>query len=310
MKCTRCHAKVEVYLRQHNSGFCRACFIVYFHRQVERAIRAERMCTTDEAILVAVSGGKDSLALWDTLHTLGYSTTGFHLSLGIGDYSDQSTTKTRQFAAAIGRPLIVVDLAEEGPGLTIPSVATRTNRPPCSACGTFKRHYFDRAAVDHGFPVLATGHNLDDEAARLLGNVLHWQVDHLARQRPVLNPTHDRFVRKVKPLFRCSEYETAVYAFFRNIDYVIDECPNSLGASQLLYKDVLNRLEAASPGTKLTFVREFLGKGQTVLGRQEIPPPHACTRCGMPAYGDVCSFCRLVAEVESKRHHHAASSHA
>ena len=34
--------------------------------------------------------------------------------------------------------------------------------------------------------MLATGHNLDDEAARLLGNVLRWQRDHLARQRPVL----------------------------------------------------------------------------------------------------------------------------
>ena len=98
---------------------------------------------------------------------------------------------------------------------------------PCSACGTIKRHYFDAAALDGGFDVLATGHNLDDEAARLLGNVLHWQRDHLARQRPVLPPTHPKFVRKVKPLYLLSEYETAVYAFMRGIDYVVEECPNS-----------------------------------------------------------------------------------
>jgi uncharacterized protein (TIGR00269 family) len=309
MKCTRCAAKVEVYLRQHNSGFCRRCFVVYFHRQVERAIGAERMFSKDDAVLVAVSGGKDSLALWDTLHTLGYDTTGLHLSLGIGDYSEESTRRTERFAALIERPLIVVALAEEGPGLAVPTVAAHTHRPPCSACGILKRHYFDQLAVDRGFPVVATGHNLDDEAARLLGNVLRWQLDHLARQRPVLEPTHQRFVRKVKPLFRCSEYETAAYAFLRGIDYVVDECPNSVGASQLVYKDVLNRLEAASPGTKLGFVQEFHSKGRPALSRADAPP-NACTRCGMPAHGFVCSFCRLVAEVKSKRDRRAARDSA
>ena len=186
-------------------------------------------------------------------------------------------------------------------GLTVSEAKCFTHRPACSACGTLKRHYFDRLALDRGFPVLATGHNLDDEAARLLGNVLHWQMDHLARQRPVLEPTHDRFVRKVKPLYRCSEYEMAVYSFFRGIDYILDECPNSVGATQLTYKDMLNRLEATSPGSKLTFVQEFLRKGQPALRTSADSPPSTCTSCGMPAFGDLCSRCSLMREVESKR---------
>ena len=35
----------------------------------------------------------------------------------------------------------------------------------------------NRAALEHGFPVVATGHNLDDEAATLFGSVLHWQTN-------------------------------------------------------------------------------------------------------------------------------------
>src|SRR5215468_9331532 len=294
MKCKRCKAPAEVELRQHNAGFCRSCFIFYFQRQVERAIAKERMFTPDEAVLIAVSGGKDSLALWDVLVTLGYRTTGLHLSLGIGEYSDHSTAKTIAFAEARGLALITVPLADEG--LAVPEIASLTRRPACSACGTMKRHYFDQLAIDRGFPVLATGHNLDDEAARLLGNVLHWQMEHLARQRPVLQPTHERFVRKVKPLFRCSEYEAAAYAFLRGIDYIVDECPNAAGASQLLYKDVLNRLEAVSPGTKLAFVKEFLRSAQPAFARAEGEPPQACQRCGMPSYAALCSFCRLVRE--------------
>jgi len=308
MKCKRCKAPAEVELRQHNAGFCRACFIFYFQRQVERAIAKERMLVPEESVLVAVSGGKDSLALWDVLIELGYRTTGLHLSLGIGAYSDHSTAKTVAFAEQRGLPLITVSLAEQG--LAVPDIAGLTRRPACSACGTMKRHYFDQLAIDRGFPVVATGHNLDDEAARLLGNVLHWQMEHLARQRPVLQPTHERFVRKVKPLFRCSEYETAVYAFMRGISYVVDECPNAAGATQLLYKELLNRLEAESPGSKLTFVQEFLHKAQPALTPAAVEPPQTCTGCGMPSYGELCGFCRLVRETDIRRARRQAAGRA
>jgi len=305
-KCKRCANRVEVNLRQHNAGFCRDCFVFYFRRQVERSIERERMLDTQEPVLVAVSGGKDSLALWDVLVELGYRTTGLHLALGIGEYSRRSTEITRAFAEARGLSLIVVPLEDQG--LAVPAVAQATRRPACSACGTMKRHFFDKAAIDGGFPVVATGHNLDDEAARLLGNVLHWKIDHLQRQSPVLAPRHDVFVRKVKPLFRCSEYESAVYAFFRRIDYVVDECPNSLGATQLVYKDALNRIEATSPGSKLQFVQEFLRKAQAAFAAVDDIPPERCVSCGMPAYGRTCSFCRLVAEVEQRREQGAGST--
>ena len=300
MKCTRCRAHAEVQLRAHNAAFCRACFLFYFRRQVERAIDGERMFTRGERLLVAVSGGKDSLALWDVLADLGYEATGLYVGLGIGTYSALSHEKVVAFATRRGLPLRVVALEDEEGGLGVPVVAQATRRVPCSACGTMKRHHFDRAAIEGGFDVLLTGHNLDDEAARLMGNVLRWQRDHLARQRPVLPATHAKFVRKVKPLYLTSEYETAAYAFLRGIDYVVDECPNAAGATQLLYKDVLNRLEAASPGTKLAFVKEFLRTAQPAFATGEREAPQDCAGCGMPAYATLCAYCRLVDEVRRR----------
>jgi uncharacterized protein (TIGR00269 family) len=308
VKCTRCKAPAEVQLRAHNSAFCRPCFVFFFRRQVERALAAERMVAPGERVLVAVSGGKDSLALWDVLVALGHDTTGLYLGLGIGQYSDRSHDKVDAFARAHGLSLRVVDLAESGPGLAVPDVAATTRRAPCAACGAMKRHHFDAAAYAGGFDVLATGHNLDDEAARLLGNVLHWQRDYLARQRPVLPPSHPKFVRKVKPLYLVSEYETAVYAFMRGIDYIVEECPNAVGATQLAYKDVLNRLEHGSPGTKLRFVKEFLRSAQPAFAAVEDRAPGECAGCGMPAYGTLCSYCSLVREVEAKRARAAAAA--
>jgi uncharacterized protein (TIGR00269 family) len=299
MKCTRCREPAEVKLRAHNSAFCRPCYLLFFERRVERAVEHERMFERSDRILVAVSGGKDSLALWEVLASQGYDTVGFHLALGIGGYSERSRQRTERFAAARGLSLSIHSLADEG--LAVPDVVGATRRPACSACGTIKRHYFDAAALDLGCTVVATGHNLDDEAARLLGNVLHWQVDHLARQRPVMQPRHEKFVRKVKPLYLTSELETATYAFMRGIDYVVEECPNAIGATQLVYKGLLDGLESNSPGTKLSFVRDFVARGSAgFAARETSDAARSCAGCGMPSFGELCSFCSLRAEVDRR----------
>jgi uncharacterized protein (TIGR00269 family) len=273
--------------------------VFFFRRRVQKAIERGKMLDGCSRVLVAVSGGKDSLALWEVLAEAGHPTVGYHLALGIGSYSEHSLERTRQFAAERGLELRVDSLADEG--LAVPDMMRATRRPACAACGTAKRHHFDTAALELGCDVIATGHNLDDEAARLLGNVLHWQMDHLARQRPVMQPTHAKFVRKIKPLFLTSELETATYAFVRGIDYVVDECPNAVGATQLTYKAMLDRLESASPGTKLSFVRDFLERGiDAFVPKDAATSIASCQQCGMPSYGLLCSFCSLSAAVARK----------
>ena len=69
----------------------------------------------------------------------------------------------------------------------------------------------NQIAHDKGYHVLATGHNLDDEAATLFGNTLNWTVDLLKRQSPLL-PAMPGFARKVKPFCRIYERESAAYA--------------------------------------------------------------------------------------------------
>ena len=299
MKCTRCSSSAEVKLRAHNSAFCRECFLFFFRRRVNRAIEHERMFVRPERILVAVSGGKDSLALWETLASEGYETVGFHLELGIGGYSARSREKCEKFAAGLGLTLEIRRLADDD--MAVPDVVAATRRPACSACGTMKRHAFDEAALEFGCEVIATGHNLDDEAARLLGNVLHWQTEYLARQRPVMQPRHPKFVRKVKPLYLTSELETATYAFMRGLEYVVEECPNAVGATQLVYKGLLDGLESTSPGTKLSFVRDFVERGSAAFDRpDEREIGRSCSGCGMPSFGELCSFCSLRAEVDRR----------
>jgi tRNA-5-methyluridine54 2-sulfurtransferase len=255
------------------------------------------MFERDEPVLVAVSGGKDSLALWDVLIDEGYQTRGLYLDLGIFDYSVESRARCERFAAGRGVPLLVRRVAEEV-GAPVPVIKAVTRRPPCSGCGLSKRYLMNRAALEEGMPVVATGHNLDDEAATLFGSVMHWQTDALPRQSPALPSTHPKLVRRVKPLYRLSERETAAYAFLRKIDYIVEECPFAQGATSIAHKETLNRMEEASPGAKHNFLFGFLDKARAAFERAEAVPLNECARCGQVTTGTLCAFCKLADQVK------------
>ncbi len=302
MKCRVCRQPAVIDIRRHNAGFCGEHFLRLCRDQVTKAIEEFSMIGPGERVLVAVSGGKDSLAAWDLLSSLGYEADGLYLGLGIGDYSDTSGDHARRFAASRDLRLIEVDLRERY-GFDIPTGSRAARRVPCSACGLAKRHVFDRVAVEGGYDVVATGHNLDDEAAVLFGNVLRWQVDYLARQLPVL-PERDGFPRKVKPLVRLTEREMAAYCVLRGIDYIVEECPMSAGNKHLGYKEALNAIEQQSPGSKHDFYFGFLARASERF-RAGIEADQAalrpCSACGAPTVTEVCAFCRLVERVTGER---------
>ncbi|MER3423725.1 MAG: tRNA(Ile)-lysidine synthetase, partial [Nitrospiraceae bacterium] len=84
MRCVKCKTKAVIGLPRHNAAFCKGCFNGFVHEQVARAIKTERMFGPQDRILVAVSGGKDSLALWNILLKLGYRADALYVDLGIG----------------------------------------------------------------------------------------------------------------------------------------------------------------------------------------------------------------------------------
>ena len=77
MKCRKCDNTAQINMRQHKLALCRDHYLEWLPEQTERFIQRYDMFTQDEKILVAVSGGKDSLVLWDVLVKLGYQAAGF-----------------------------------------------------------------------------------------------------------------------------------------------------------------------------------------------------------------------------------------
>jgi tRNA-5-methyluridine54 2-sulfurtransferase len=295
MRCHKCRAPANVEIRRSRTAFCARCYPDWFRGQVQDRIDHERMLRRDQRVLVAVSGGKDSLALWHALLRQGYQADGMYVRLGIGDYSRRSQEKSEAFAARHGLTLHQVDLKEDH-GFVVPDLLDTRSGKPCAACGTVKRYHFNKVAADLGYDVVATGHNLDDEAATLFGNVMHWNTDYLGRQGSVLESTHPKLVRKIKPLYRLSERETAAYAIIERIDYILEECPMAKGAKSLAYKDMLNRLEEEQPGAKHRFLVGFMKEGRAAVKAgafDQATGLRECARCGQPTTGELCAYCKM-----------------
>lgn len=185
MKCRKCGEKAVFHMPHHRLALCQPHYLDWFVQQTGHAIRKYQMTYPGERVLVAVSGGKDSLSLWDVLWRLGLPTEGLYIHLGIPTYSDQSQACTEAFAAQRGLSLHTFNVARVY-GETIPEIAARAHRGqgrPCSVCGLVKRHTFNQVAARCNCQVLATGHNLDDEAAVLLTNTLSWNQDRSSRSR-------------------------------------------------------------------------------------------------------------------------------
>lgn len=306
MKCRKCDHKAVINMRQHKLALCKDHFISWVCEQTERNIKKYNLFTKEDRILVAVSGGKDSLALWDVLNKLEFRTGGLYINLGIASeahYSIESQRLTEHFAHQRNLPLHIVDVNSEY-GKTIPEFSESTKRgkaKPCSICGLVKRHTMNEIAAKFDYDVLVTGHNLDDEVAVLFNNVMSWQVDFLRRQAPYI-PAKKGLLPKAKPFCRFYERETAAYAILSGIEYIEEECPFSEGSTTIQNKELLNKLENKRAGAKLAFYLKFLDAKNQLFAEdnqnQKSIQLFTCPTCGQPTQKEgKCAFCRLVSKI-------------
>lgn len=293
MKCRVCGQPASISLKAYNTALCAQDFLSFLEKRVSYTIKKYRLITKGDVPIAAVSGGKDSLSLWYIMNRMGYPADGIYVDLGIEDYSAGSLVKIKQVADSLKRKVYVFPVREflnKG----IDEIAHAMRRAPCSACGMIKRYIMNRVCMDKGYTVVVTGHNMDDEASALFGNILYWKGEYLWKKGLALEAREGHLSKKIKPLFLCSEKEMAAYAFLRGIDYIHEECPFSVGAKTLVYKHILNRLEESSPATKIAFIKGYLKTMQKVGVPEEKRTESYCSLCGYPGFAGKCNMCRVL----------------
>lgn len=293
MKCTVCGGTATIKISRHNAAFCEKHFIEHIHRQVLRVVKKYRMFSESDKIILAVSGGKDSLGTWRILLDLGYRVTAVHINNGFGEYSDISEQCVRDFARNANAELRVFKF-EELMGFEFKTALRYTRKSPCSLCGSFKRYNLNRIAGELGGDVLATAHNLDDETAFLLGNILYWHINYLKKQKPVLE-AEKGLVKKVKPIIRITDEEMKAYSEVRGIRYVEAKCPYVKHPTTHFYKRIMDELQDKFPSVKGVFYFGFVDKLLPNIDERETPEvAHYCPECGYKTIlSDKCFICTI-----------------
>ena len=231
-------------------NLCQEHFCAWLEHTVKETIQHYDMIHEGEKVLVAASGGKDSLTLLKILKELGYDVTAFCVDEGIADYREKTIVDLETFCTAHAIPVVIKTFKEEK-GSTLDELDPKN---PCTQCGLWRRDLIASTAKE--FDVVATGHNLDDEAQAILMNVFK---NHAMKPQPVL-AGNAMFTRKIKPLYFIPEADIKRYAFIHDLVSEFTECRNANKSHRRTVQEFLENRERETPGAKERLVRNYLQK--------------------------------------------------
>lgn len=262
--------------------------------------RAEKiMKNVHGRIVVAVSGGKDSLACSHILNRLNIKHELMHINLGISEFSEQSRQVVTKFAKINNTKLSIVPV-EKYTHKTIPEYAPILQKKyhkhkPCALCGLFKRYIMNRWAWDNGFDFIVTGHNLDDTVATLVINIMSQDVNQLFRIAPVTQKIENiKMLSRCKPLYWVKESLIAKYIRKHNIEVVTAECPYNRGSHQNNVKKAILQFEKTNKNFMISLLKTIkkIKKNYNFNTADIVVEP--CQKCGFATTTKVCKFCRIV----------------
>ncbi|HEY7172760.1 MAG TPA: tRNA lysidine(34) synthetase TilS [Vicinamibacterales bacterium] len=185
------------------------------NERVRRTIRRYGLAPPGTRVLVALSGGSDSVALAHLvasldaageLHLAAFA----HFNHQLRASADADERFCREVAASLGRPL----LADRG---DVRAVAARQHRSIEDAARTARHAFLERARLESGADVVALGHTKDDQAETFLLRLIRGAG---ARGLAAMHPRRDAIIR---PLIDCRRADLRAYLAGRGLAFVDDE---------------------------------------------------------------------------------------
>jgi tRNA(Ile)-lysidine synthase len=211
------------------------------HQQVRRTIRRHGLCPPGTRLLVALSGGSDSVALTLLLRDIaghaGFSIASLaHLNHRLRPTAGRDEEFCREFAARVELPLVV-------DAVDVQAYARSEQRSVEDAARRARYAFLHRAAEDAGADRIAVGHTRDDQAETFLLKLIRGAgltgLAGIYPQRGVV----------IRPLLDVSDSDLRDYLTGRGETWVEDESNESLdNPRNRIRHRVLPELDAAYGG--------------------------------------------------------------
>jgi len=300
VKCDRCE-NTAVYSRKYSGeNLCSECFSNSILRKAAKTISKYKMVQNGELVCVAVSGGKDSLALLHVLSKMAknhnFRIHAITIDEGIPGYREEALEIVRKFCRDLGVDHSVYTYKDLFDLTLDESLKLRDEEKisSCTICGTFRRRAMDHAIKDIGANVIATGHNLDDTLQTFIINTLSGDTNKIGWMDP---DTSDNSIRKIKPFCEIYESEIVFYAFTNNLPFQTEPCPHMNEGIRTEIREFLNKLENSHSGIKNNMYKSVLRLSQ-IVGDSNYKQKTSCLNCGNECTGEICSVCKMIVNLK------------
>jgi len=250
-------------------------------------------------IVVALSGGKDSAVTAYLLKKFGYNVVGFHIYLGMGEYSKKCLNAVEKLCENLKIKLNIYDIKQEmGNSMCYLRTAIQEKNKSsgnylknCAICGVIKKSIMNREARHLDAEFIATGHNLDDEAQTFLMNVLKGSPQLSANSGIITQNKKDKkFITRIKPLFYIPENQVRKFSKNKKLPVHYEPCPCAIDSYRIQVRKFLNQL---SDKEKLNIIKNF-ERVQEKLKKENQKSLRYCENCGEPCRKKLCKMCELM----------------
>jgi len=250
-----------------------------------------------DKILVALSGGKDSTVTAHLLKKFGYNIEGFHINLGMGDYSKNCLDAVKELCKQENIKLHLYGIREEmGNSMCYIRTAIQTSNGKglknCAICGVIKKWIMNREARKLKMNKIATGHNLDDEVQTFLMNMFKGSPQLSANSGAITkNIRNEKFITRIKPLFYIAEDDIREYAKEKKLPVVFEHCPCALDSYRIQMRKFSNSLTTKQKQNIMKNFESISNKIQKLKSTEKL---NYCEVCGEPSRNKICRMCQLM----------------
>ncbi len=214
-----------------------------------KAIFEFDLLENENKILVALSGGKDSLTLLYLLKAIS--------GRGFPELDIRAVHVAGEFScgASVGEKFLRPICEKLGVPFYVKTSSRTLENLECYSCSRERRKLIFDVAKEVGFKLVAFGHHREDNIETVLMNLLH--KAEFAGNLPKV-PMHDYGVTIIRPLIFIAEDEIKEFAKMYGFARITCQCPVGQKSLRRKVKDLLGQIEEIFPNTRANLAQASL----------------------------------------------------